>query len=80
MLNQHTLTQMVLDGIVVFAGDWPAKRSSQRWSDLWLLVVRVHPVTSDTATLCTSMPDDAWARQAGRLWSCRLGVVRLARS
>jgi hypothetical protein len=53
MLNQHTLTQMVLDGIVVFAGDWPAKRSSQRWSDLWLLVVRVHPVKSDTATLAT---------------------------
>jgi hypothetical protein len=39
---------MVLDGIVVFAGDWPAKRSNQRWSDLWLLVVRVHPVKSDT--------------------------------
>jgi hypothetical protein len=53
MPNRHILTQMVLDGIVVFAGDWPAKRSSQRWSDLWLLVVRVHPVMSDTNTLAT---------------------------
>ena len=72
MSNQYILTQMVLDGIVVLAGDWPAKKKQPKVVRPLAAGSSRPPAEERHGYASHSMPDDAFVRQAGRLWSCRL--------
>jgi hypothetical protein len=62
---------MVLDGIVVLAGDWSAIKKQPKVVRPLAAGSSRPPDNERHGYASHSMPDDAWARQAGRLWSCR---------